>query len=217
MSVFRRRWRTSNALEVWAKCRKMDINGKEHTVTADKGAASEKVTLGRQMLNALGYAALLAVALFFFAPESWWQFGVSPVVDRKVTSNFKASGLEGGEWDLADHRGRVVVINYWATWCPPCRMETPGLVRFADTYKDRGVDVAGVSLDEDRSLIAPFVASYGIKYPILLEAAHSDVPAGDMVLPTTFLYDKDGRLAKKYTGIVLESTLNIDVDLLLQE
>ncbi len=192
------------------------MEGKEQIATSATDSGSSKIGLGRKLLEWLGYAALLAVILFFFAPESWWQFGVSPAADRKATSNFRATAVDGGGWDLAEHRGRVVVINYWATWCPPCRLETPGLVRFADAYKDRGVDMAGVSLDEDSSLIAPFVSSYGIKYPILMHAQSSDA-SDEMVLPTTFLYDKDGRLAKKYTGIVLESTLSSDVERLLKE
>jgi thiol-disulfide isomerase/thioredoxin len=174
-------------------------------------------TLRRKIINWLGYGAVLALILYSFAPESWWQFGVAPVSQRKASPAFRATDLDGGKWDLAEHRGQVVVINYWATWCPPCRFETPGLVRFAKTYKDRGVDIVGVNMDDDRSAVAPFVASYEIKYPILFPAENSDLSDGATALPTTYLIDKQGRLSKKYTGIVLESTLSSDVDRLLQE
>lgn len=179
----------------------------------------EKKTRRRQLLEWLGILAIGAAMLFFFAPESWWQFGVAPAEQRKAAGgNFTLPKVEGGaEWNFADYRGRVVVVNYWATWCPPCRVETPGLVSFADEYKTRGVETVGVSMDDDTSLIQPFVEKYRIKYPILLPGNDPNLGAGGMALPTTFLYDRSGKLAKKYTGIVLESTLKSDVEILLAE
>ncbi|HXG86573.1 MAG TPA: TlpA disulfide reductase family protein [Pyrinomonadaceae bacterium] len=177
-----------------------------------------KPTLRRKLLNWLGYLAVFAAILFFFAPESWWQFGVAPVEQRKTASGgFTLPKLEGGNWNFADQRGKVVVVNYWATWCPPCRIETPGLVNVANEYKSRGVEMVGVSMDEDRDLIAPFVEKYQMPYQILLPGDDPNVGAGGMGLPTTFLYDKNGKLAKKYTGMILESTLKSDIELLLGE
>ncbi|MFN6962688.1 MAG: TlpA family protein disulfide reductase [Pyrinomonadaceae bacterium] len=168
------------------------------------------------MAEWLGYAALFAAVLFFFGPESWWQFGVSPVAERRATSSFTLPKLGGGEWRLSESRGRVVVVNYWATWCPPCRIEMPGLVSFANEYGPKGVDVVGVTVDDDLALVPPFAEKYGIPYPILTPGTDPNA-GGEMALPTTFLYDKQGRLAKKYTGIVLESTLGSDVEKLLAE
>ena len=165
----------------------------------------------------LGYLAVMAVILFFFAPESWWQFGVTPAAERKSMSGFALRGMDGSEWDLSDRRGRIVVINYWATWCPPCRVETPGLVNFANEYASRGVDVVGVTMDEDLSLVKGFVDRYKIPYSILLPGSDPNLPADGMALPTTFLYDRNGKVAKKYTGLVLESTLRSDTEKLLAE
>ena len=96
-------------------------------------------------------------------------------------------------------------------------METPGLVNLADEYKSRGVEVVGVTMDENLADVPPFVEKYGIKYPVLFPGSDPNLPAGDIMLPTTFLYDKDGRLAKKYVGMVLESTFKSDVETLLAE
>lgn len=85
------------------------------------------------------------------------------------------------------------------------------------SHKARGVEMVGVSMDEDISLIEPFVEKYQIKYPILLPGNDPNLSSGEMALPTTFLYDKDGRLAKKYTGMILESTLKSDIESLLVE
>ncbi len=177
----------------------------------------EKKTLSRHFLEWLATLAVGAGILFFLAPSSWWQFGVLPEVSRKTASNFTLKDLNGGEWSFADHRGKVVVVNYWATWCPPCRFEMPGLVRFANEYQPRGVVVVGVTVDENLTAVPPVIEKYLIKYPILISGFNPNISAEGMTLPTTFLYDKEGRLAKKYTGIVLESTLRSDIEDLLKE
>lgn len=177
----------------------------------------EKPSLGRRVAGWLGYLAVMGLILYVMAPESWWQFGVSPAAERPAGKPFVLNKLDGGQWEFEANRGRVVVVNYWATWCGPCRIETPGLVSFANEMKDKGVEVVGVTLDDDVAPVRPFIESYGVTYPILLPGEDPNLPQGDMALPTTFLYDKQGRLAKKYTGIVLESTLRSDTEKLLAE
>jgi cytochrome c biogenesis protein CcmG, thiol:disulfide interchange protein DsbE len=191
-----------------------DTNDKnESSVSAIKPPQNWK----RTALEWLGFAAVAAAFLFFFAPESWWQFGVSPAAERKLSQNFTLQVLGGGEWSFDDHRGKVVVVNYWATWCGPCRIETPGLVSFANEHAGKNVEVVGVTVDEDLSLVPPFVDSYKIGYPILTVGFDPNLSRDGIVLPTTLLYDKNGNLAKKYTGIVLESTLRSDTAILLSE
>jgi cytochrome c biogenesis protein CcmG, thiol:disulfide interchange protein DsbE len=183
----------------------------------NKSTPREKKPLRKHILEWLGFLAVAAVMLFFFAPESWWQFGVSPASERKTGANFSLREINGGEWNFAARRGKVVLVNYWATWCPPCRVETPGLVKVANEYESRGVEVVGVTMDENLSDVPPFVEKYKIPYQILLPGDDPNAGSGGMALPTTFLYDKNGRLAKKYTGIVLESTLKSDIEALLAE
>ncbi|HXG84363.1 MAG TPA: TlpA disulfide reductase family protein, partial [Pyrinomonadaceae bacterium] len=101
--------------------------------------------------------------------------------------------------------------------CPPCRVETPGLVNVANEYKSRGVEMVGVTMDENTADIPPFVEKYKIPYQILLPGDDPNVGTNGMALPTTFLYDKNGKLAKKYTGMILESTLKSDIESLLGE
>jgi peroxiredoxin len=183
----------------------------------NENRSKNKKSLRQHFLEWLGIMAVGTVMLFFFAPDSWWQFGVSPIQERKNAANFTLAEIGGGEWSFAEQRGKVVIVNYWATWCPPCRVETPGLVNLANEYKSRGVEMVGVSVDEDLAAVPPFIEKYHIKYPILIEGNDPNVGTGGIALPTTFLYDKNGNLAKKYTGIVLESTLKSDVESLLNE
>lgn len=177
----------------------------------------KKQSIRQRVLGWLGYLAVMAAILFFFAPESWWQFGVSPLRERKTGANFTLENINGGNWNLSDQRGKVVLVNYWATWCPPCRVETPGLVSLSNDFKSRGVEVVGVTMDEDLNEVPPFVESYRIQYPILTPGYDPNLSPDGTALPTTFLYDKSGRLAKKYTGLVLESTFKSDVEALLNE
>ena len=170
-----------------------------------------------RILGWLGYLAVFTAVLFYMAPASWLQFGVSPVSQRRSATDFTLKNIKGGDWNLAAQRGKVVVVNYWATGCPPCRVETPGIVNLANEYKSRGVEVVGVTTNEELSDLPPFVESYRIKYPILIPGNDPNVSPDGIALPTTFLYDKQGRLAKKYTGIVFESTFRSDIEDLLTE
>ena len=195
----------------------MERNNKMEIGSGGGKTETAKPTLRRRILNGLAYVAVMAAVLFFVAPESWWQFGVSPESERNAAGDFTLNDLNGEKWTLSDHRGKVVVVNYWATWCPPCRVETPGLVSFAEEYQPRGVEMVGVTVDEDMSAVPPFVERYKINYRILVEGMNLNLPTDGMPLPTTFLYDKKGRLAKRYTGLVLESTLSSDVEALLAD
>jgi cytochrome c biogenesis protein CcmG, thiol:disulfide interchange protein DsbE len=195
----------------------MEEKNEKESMGGEVNTEAAKPTLRRRIANGLAYVAVFAAVLFFVAPESWWQFGVSPAAERKSAVNFTLNDINGDKWTLSDHRGKVVVVNYWATWCPPCRVETPGLVSFAEEYQPRGVEMVGVTVDEDISAVPPFAEQYKINYRILVEGLNLNLPVDGMALPTTFLYDKNGRLAKRYTGLVLESTLSSDVEALLAE
>jgi thiol-disulfide isomerase/thioredoxin len=187
------------------------IHRDDETVTKKKPKS-----LRRNLIEWLITLAFSVAILYLFAPPSWFQFGPLRPEDRKPTQDFALRKLDGGAWNFGDRRGKVLVVNYWATWCGPCRFETPGLVNAANELTPRGAVFVGVSVDEDPELIAPFVEKYKIAYEILRPASDPNVDA-DMVLPTTFLYDKKGQLAKEYTGIVLESTIKSDVEKLLNE
>jgi len=177
----------------------------------------EKKTLRRNLLEWLATLVVGALILFFFAPASWWQFGVSSVENRKPTADFSLKVLNGNNWNFAEKRGKILVVNYWATWCAPCRYETPSLVNISNEYKSRGVEMVGVTMDENLENVPLFIEKYQIPYQILLPDFDPHLGNEGIALPTTFLYDKNGRLAKKYIGIVLESTLKSDIEELLKE
>ncbi len=106
--------------------------------------------------------------------------------------------LRGGTVGLEDYRGRVVVLNFWATWCPPCVEETPSLERFAEKAKPLGVVVLGVSVDTDLEALQKFVADYHLTFPIARDPSRA-LPAryGTFQFPETYILDRNGRVAEK--------------------
>lgn len=113
----------------------------------------------------------------------------------RESANFTLKDLDGKTWSLRDLRGKVVAVNFWATWCPPCRKEMPDLQALYDEYKDQGLVVLAISYDEDASKIRSFIAKQGFGYPVLLD------PGGSVERlyridgwPKTFVYDREGKL-----------------------
>ena len=113
---------------------------------------------------------------------------------HRQQADFTLTDLRGKQWSLRELRGKVVLVNFWATWCPPCRKEMPDLDSLYQRFKDRGFVVLALS-DEDAGNVKPFIAERNISYPVLLDP-------GDNVkdlfqvngIPQSFVYDRDGRL-----------------------
>jgi cytochrome c biogenesis protein CcmG, thiol:disulfide interchange protein DsbE len=137
---------------------------------------------------------------------------------RRQPIDFRLDDLAGSRWQLSDRRGKVVLVNFWATWCPPCREETPGLVRLSRDYRSRGVEVVGISMDDDpRQAVPPFLRRYSVPYPVLVPDSAFELANEVESLPTTLLIDRQGRVAKVYVGAVGEAEIADELDLLLKE
>jgi cytochrome c biogenesis protein CcmG/thiol:disulfide interchange protein DsbE len=159
--------------------------------------------------------ALVAGAWHFGARQSG---GIAPVSERRAMPALVMAQLDGGTWRLEDHRGQVVLVNYWATWCGPCREETPGLVRLSRELGPKGLAVVGVSIDEgSRGKVQQFVDEFHVPYPVAFPEAMSQMARGMAGVPTTILVDRRGRVAKTYVGAARERDFEADVDVLLRE
>lgn len=129
--------------------------------------------------------------------------------------------LEGESLDLTELRGRVVVINFWASWCPPCRAEMPALERTYQAERSRGLEILAVNTTYQDQLGAAqaFVAEHGLSFPILLDRTGETANRYRMrALPTTFFVDREGVIRKVIVGGPMsEATLRSTVDSLLDE
>jgi cytochrome c biogenesis protein CcmG/thiol:disulfide interchange protein DsbE len=118
---------------------------------------------------------------------------------------------------LADYKGKVVLLDFWATWCGPCKIEIPWFIEFQRKYKDQGFSVIGVAMDEDGwEIIRPFAEQYKMNYPILLGNDETASAFGGVeVLPTTFIIDRQGRIVATHMGLVSKSEFEDAIKALL--
>jgi peroxiredoxin len=113
---------------------------------------------------------------------------------RREQADFTLADLGGKEWTLKGQRGKVVVVNFWATWCPPCRKEMPDLETLYRQFKDQGLLILAIS-DEDAGKVRPFIAQQKVTYPILLDPGRKVNELFQIEgIPKTFVYNRDGQL-----------------------
>jgi peroxiredoxin len=114
--------------------------------------------------------------------------------ERRQQADFTLTELGGKNWTLKEQRGKVVVVNFWATWCPPCRKEMPDLETLYQQFKDQGLVILAIS-DEDAGKVRPFIAEQKVTYPILLDPGRKVNELFQIEgIPKTFVYDRSGRL-----------------------
>jgi peroxiredoxin len=121
--------------------------------------------------------------------------------EGRLAPDFLLETLGGGEARLSDFRGQPVVINFWARWCRPCRIEMPHLVQAYDRYRDDGLVIIGLNMQEGRAVIQPFVDDFGMEFPVLMDRTGR---VGDVYrllgLPTTIFIDRDGVIRSVFRG-----------------
>ncbi len=160
---------------------------------------------------ALG-ALLVAGGLLAFAAQG--QAGPS---DAYPAPDFRLATLDGSSLALSDHRGRYVLLNFWATWCPPCRAELPDLVRFYQDHADRGFTLIGVNEQEPPAVVADFLRAQGLAFPVVLDADGALLDRyGVQGMPSSFLVDPQGRVVRAWTGMIDRRTLEAALTPLLE-
>ncbi len=167
-------------------------------------------------LAVLGLGGMLLIALFRGGPDGVSVGQANPDARAKMPEVL-GTDLNGHPWKLMDRRGSVEFVNFWASRSPPCRTETPGLVRVANEYQGRGVQFVGVSMDDTAAPARRFAAQYHVPYPVVMPAGNSGPASTIESLPTSVLLDRQGRVAKTYVGAIRERELRQDLDILLTE
>jgi peroxiredoxin len=141
-----------------------------------------------------------------------------PANAKPANLSFTLTDTAGRNVKLADYKGKVLLLDFWATWCAPCRVEIPGFVEMYDKYKSRGFEVVGVVVLDQFAKAAPFARELKMNYTILngdgrddLEDAYGPLFA----LPTTFIIDRDGRICQKHVGLTARETFERAIKQLL--
>jgi peroxiredoxin len=143
---------------------------------------------------------------------------VKPEKDRKAAPDFILKDSNGPPVKLSDYRGRVVLLNFWATWCGPCKIEIPWFMEFEQKFKDQGFAVLGVSMDDDGwDAVKPYIAGQKINYRVVLgNDTVGNLYGGIESLPSTFIIDRDGKVASVHIGLVSKKDYEAEIEHLVE-
>jgi peroxiredoxin len=138
--------------------------------------------------------------------------------DTGPAAEWELKDINGKVIKLSDFKGKVVILDFWATWCPPCRAEIPSFVELQDAYKNKGVQIIGISLDQDgAAVLKPFIEKNKINYPIVIGTPKVTADYGGVEgIPTTFIIDKTGKIVAKHVGLTEKSEFEKEIEPLLK-
>jgi peroxiredoxin len=161
------------------------------------------------------WVLVLGLLVWRFGPQVGAALGIGAT--DEPAPDFAVATLDGDTVRLADLHGQVVLVNFWATWCAPCRLEMPGFQDVWEDYRDRGVTLVGLSVDRgDRGKVARWVRDKDITYPIGFPTGRVvEAFGGANVLPTSVLIDRDGRIVHRVEGFYAEPALRAALNRLL--
>ncbi len=174
-------------------------------------------------LALLGLGLILAgLAVFFWlqaAPEATPETAsVIPVPVSYPAPALQLRTLDDEPVRLADYRGQVVLVNMWATWCPPCKEEMPDLEAYYQAHKDQGLVVIGINDGETAEVVRPFVAEYGLSFPVWLdERGLSEKAFRTISLPSSYVIDRSGTVRFAWKGAISYDVLETYITPLLDE
>ena len=144
--------------------------------------------------------------------------GVCDANAKAAPLNFTLRDVDNKDVKLSSFKGKVLVVDFWATWCGPCKLEIPGFVDLQTRYGPKGVQFVGISVDDKLEQLKPYVAEYKMNYPVLQGLGHDDVQDAFgpiWGIPTTIVIGRDGKICKKHTGMAAKDKFEQEIKSLL--
>jgi cytochrome c biogenesis protein CcmG, thiol:disulfide interchange protein DsbE len=171
----------------------------------------------RRLAEGIAWAALLAFIVWRLAPQIGAALGVGRT--GEPAPPFTVVTLDGERVSLDSLRGKVVLLNFWATWCAPCRIEMPGFQRVYRDKKDQGFEIVALSTDQEGvEKVVNYIADRGVTFPVAMAPGGIvQTYRGGNMIPTSILIDRNGRIRHRVTGIFAEPALRLAVNRLLAE
>jgi cytochrome c biogenesis protein CcmG/thiol:disulfide interchange protein DsbE len=163
--------------------------------------------------------AIIALVVLSFAVTTNAPADLTPGDSRKTAPDFSLEDSSGVLIKLSSYKGRVVLLDFWATWCTGCKKEIPWYMEFQDKYKKDGLSAVGVSMDEDGwNSVRPFLREHKINYPIVIGNWDTMTKSfGFDSMPATLLIDRGGRIADTHVGMVDKAAFEREIQTLLKE
>jgi peroxiredoxin len=164
---------------------------------------------------------MVAAAVLVLAVAGLLYFGLGSATRARqqvLAPDFTLPQLDGNSLQLSSLRGKVVLLDFWATWCDPCREEIPHFVELQNKYADRGLQIVGVSMDDTIDPVRPFAEQFHMNYLIVMgNAKTGELYGGVLGLPITFVIGRDGRIFRKHIGATNVTVFEKEITSLLRE
>jgi cytochrome c biogenesis protein CcmG/thiol:disulfide interchange protein DsbE len=161
-----------------------------------------------------GLGLMVASGSGFDLDGSRARNGVCDPEGRTANLSYTLQNENGKSVSLAAFKGKVIILDFWATWCPPCKIEMPWFVEFQDKYRAKGLVVLGVSVDDTPAKLKAFATEKKINYPLLVGRDREDMQDAYGPLwgvPTTFVIGRDGKICKKHTGLAAKAQFEREI------
>ncbi|MBW6472039.1 MAG: TlpA family protein disulfide reductase [Anaerolineaceae bacterium] len=177
-----------------------------------KKPVKNKKKQNRNVQIIIGIAVILLVSVLLLSLQNSQQAGVQKAIQGKSVGDFALTDLQGENIHLSDYQGKYVLLNAWATWCPPCRAEMPDLNKFYQAHQNKGFEILAINAGETRDIAAQFADTLGLGFKVVLDSDGTVLNGlGITGFPTSILIDPEGKVAMIHIGMIFPEDLNSKV------